>query len=226
MTGPEGSAGRDVDEGDALDGVQSVPVALAAGAALFNEGYVLAAHDPWEAAWLPLDDGGDELLLHGLIAVAAATHHAAERNWAGAVGCADNAAAYLGGVEAGHRDVAFAPLRGWARRLATDPETVERASPPDIRIDGVAVGFADLDLAATLAAAPASATAVDAGDEETLAAAADLARAEYGTGRTAVSELVFAFLRSPDSRPQIAARIGDRVERARRKRRDVDGLFE
>jgi len=25
---------------------------------LFNEGYVLAAHDPWEAAWLPLAEGG------------------------------------------------------------------------------------------------------------------------------------------------------------------------
>lgn len=219
-------ADADADDESGLEGVRSVSVALAAGAALFNEGHVLAAHDPWETAWLPLDDGDDERLLHGLIAVAAATHHATERNWAGAVGCADNAVAYLGRVGEEHRGVAVAPLREWAHRLAADPETVERAPPPSIRIDGVAVAFADLDLASALAAAPALSESVDAGDTETLSAAADLSRAEYGTGRTAVSELIFAFLRTPDARPQIAARIADRVERARRKRRDVDGLFE
>ncbi|OYR86799.1 hypothetical protein DJ71_05845, partial [Halorubrum sp. E3] len=66
---------------DAADAGPPVPDALRAGAALFNEGYVLAAHDPWEAAWLPLEDGPDERLLHGLIAAAAATHHADGHNW-------------------------------------------------------------------------------------------------------------------------------------------------
>ncbi|OYR69778.1 hypothetical protein DJ71_21010, partial [Halorubrum sp. E3] len=34
-----------------------------------------------------------------------------------------------------------------------------------------------------------------------------------------------AFLRTPDTRRQVAARLADHVELAERKRRDVDGLF-
>jgi predicted metal-dependent hydrolase len=203
-----------------------VAVALDAGAALFNEGHVLAAHEPWEAAWLPLDDGDDERLLHGLIAAAAATHHATSGNRSGATGCASNAVEYLGGVDGGYRGLSIDPVHEWCRRIAADPTTVERASPPTLRIRGVAVRFEDLDLAATLAAAPALAEGIAAGDEETLSTAAALAREEHGTGRTTVTELVFDFVREPDARPQVAARIADRVERAERKRRDVDGLFE
>ena len=216
MTGHEfGPADRD-----------DVAVALDAGAALFNEGYVLAAHEPWEAAWLPLEAGADERLLHGLIAAAAATHHATSGNRSGATGCASNAVEYLGGVDEGHGGLSIDPVHEWCQRLAADPTTVERTSPPPIRIDGTTVRFEDLDLAATLAAAPALAETVDEGDEGTLSAAAALAREEYGTGRTTVTELVIDFVREPDARPQVAARIADRVERAKRKRRDVDGLFE
>lgn len=223
-----GDAGG-VDSGDA----PPVPAALAAGAALFNEGHALAAHEPWEAAWLPLDEGDDERLLHGLIAAAAATHHATEGNWSGATGCASNAVRYLGGLdEGGDRDadapargVDVAPVRSWCRRLAGDPETVERAEPPPIRVEGAAPGFADLDLAAALLAAPALADAVDHGDEATLETAAALVREERGTGRTRFAELLFAFLREPDARPQVAARLADHVDLAERKRRDVDDLF-
>jgi len=211
----------------AADGeaVPSVPAALRAGAALFNEGYVLAAHDPWEAAWLPLADGPDERLLHGLIAVAAATHHAGARNWSGAVGCAGNAVGYLDGVGSAPRGVDTAPIRDWCRRLAADPETIERASPPTVRIEGAAPRFGDLDLPAALLAAPALADAVAPGDEDTFETAAALAREERGTGRTRFAELLFAFLRTPDARPQVAARLADHVELAERKRRDVDDLF-
>ncbi len=203
----------------------TVRPALDAGAALFNEGYVLAAHEPWEAAWLPLDDGDDERLLHGLIAAAAATHHASEGNWSGAVGCAGNAARYLDGLGADVRSVDTAPVVGWCRRLATDPETVERGSPPPIRIDGVPLGLDDLDLPAVLLAAPVLAEEVGPGDEETFETAAELAREERGTGRTRFAELLFAFLREPETRPQVAARLADHVDRAERKRRDVDDLF-
>jgi len=48
-----------VESREALGDPTDIAVALRAGAALFNEGYVLAAHDPWEAAWLPLEAGGD-----------------------------------------------------------------------------------------------------------------------------------------------------------------------
>ncbi|WP_460561576.1 DUF309 domain-containing protein [Halorubrum pallidum] len=235
--------------------------ALAAGAALFNAGYPLAAHDPWEAAWLPLDSGTDERLFHGLIVAAAATHHATERNWSGAVGCAENAVRYLGGIGDGSEDgdtpgdgdeggnahgdtdsrdqadnhenddadatrgVDTRAIRDWCRRLAADPEVIERATPPAIRIDGAVRTFGELDLSTTLLAAPALAGAVEPGTEETVEEAASLARAERGTGRTTFAELLFAFCRDPSSRPQVAARLADRVERERRKRRDVDGLF-
>ncbi|MES3162188.1 MAG: DUF309 domain-containing protein [Halorubrum sp.] len=206
-----------------------VDVALEAGVALFNEGFVLAAHDPWEAAWLPLDadaPGDDEPLLHGLIAAAAATHHATDRNWSGATGCAENAVRYLSSLGSACRGLALVPIREWCRRLAADPETIERAKRPTLRIDGVAVGFDDLDLATTLVAAPVVADAVSAADPAVTSTAASLAREEYGTGRTAVAELLFAFLQEPDARPQVAARLADHVERAERKRRDVDELFE
>ncbi|PAU85497.1 hypothetical protein CK500_02170 [Halorubrum salipaludis] len=202
-----------------------VSAALRAGAALFNEGHVLAAHDPWEAAWLPLAEDPDERLLHGLIATAAATHHAGARNWSGAVSCAENAVEYLDGVGPAPRGVDVAPVRDWCRRLATDPETIERAAPPTLRIGGAVPRFGDLDLAAARLAAPALAGAVAPGDEETFEAAAALAHAERGTGRTTFAELLFAFLRTPEARPQVAARLADHVELAERKRRDVDDLF-
>jgi len=229
--------GDEADHGDreptgnpgALGDPSDVAVALEAGAALFNEGFVLAAHDPWEAAWLPLDasdDGADEPLLHGLIATAAATHHATDRNWAGAIGCAGNAVDYLAPLGPTCRGVALAPVRAWCRRLANDPETIERRAPPTLRIDGVSVGFADLDLAATTVAAPVVADAVTPDSAAAVSAATDLAREEYGTGRSDVAELLFGFLRQPAARPQIVARLVDHVERAERKRRDVDDLFE
>jgi hypothetical protein len=239
MTDPD--AADRVGAGDDSEGPPSVSAALAAGAALFNEGHALAAHDPWEAAWLPLDEGDDERLLHGLIAAAAATHHATERNWSGAAGCAGNAVRYLGDLDGGGdrgaddgadrradapaRGVDVATVREWCRRLAADPETVERVGPPPIRVDGAAPELADLDLPAALLAAPALAEAVAHGDRETLEAAAALAHEERGTGRTRFAELLFAFLRQPDARPQVAARLADHVELAARKRRDVDGLF-
>jgi hypothetical protein len=211
---------------DASDGPPAVNPALCAGVALFNEGYHLAAHEPWEAAWLPLETGDDERLLHGLIAATAATHHATDRNWSGAAGCAANAVDYLTAVPPGHRDVSLEPVVEWCRRLRVDPETIERVGPPRIRVDEAATGFTDLDVHAALLAAPGLASTVDAGDAATLETAATLAIEERGTGRTQVIDLVFSYLTHPERRPQIAARIDDHVGRANRKRRDVDGLFE
>ena len=233
MTDRDSGVRDDDDGGNAPESAPSVSAALSAGAALFNERHVLAAHDPWEAAWLPLDGGDDERLLHGLIAAAAATHHASERNWSGAAGCAENAERYLSGfddgtardADGGARGVDVAIVREWCRRLAVDPETIERVGPPPIRIDAAAPGFDDLTLPAALLVAPALAEAVDRGDPATFEAAAELARAERGTGRTRFAELLFAFLREPDARPQVAARLADHVELAERKRRDVDDLF-
>lgn len=226
--GDRGGHDTSVDAGVLAD-PSDVAVALEAGAALFNEGFVLAAHDPWEAAWLPLDtsgEGADEPLLHGLIATAAATHHAMDRNWVGAVGCADNGVTYLTPLGSSYRGLALDPVRDWCRRLAADPETVERARRPTLRIDGVPVGFDNAGVAAATVAAPVVAETVTSIDASVVSAAAELAREEYGTGRTAVTELVFAFLQEPDARPQVVARLADHVDRAERQRRDVDGLFE
>ena len=245
-------SGSEPGESDGDD--PSVEAALRAGAALFNEGYWLAAHEPWEAAWLPLDrdadgaEAADERLLHGLIQVAAATHHARAGNGSGAVGCAEGAVSYLDGLGDRHRSLELEPLRRWCRRIAdasTPDEAGTHASeagthtseaaasvgrpapfePPAFRIDGTAVRFADLEFEATLAAAPALAEAIDVVDPEVVAMAVELAREERGTGRTRFAELLIGFLREPDTRRQVAVRLGDHVERAARKRRDVDDLF-
>ncbi|MFC5277487.1 DUF309 domain-containing protein [Halorubrum rubrum] len=180
-------------------------------------------------------EGEDERVLRGLLAVATAADRARGGERSDAAEHGTRAVTLLGGVGGGYRGLVLEPVREWCRELADALETPDAAStspdepgpePPTLRIDGVAVGFEDLDLAATLAAAPALAAAVDAGDEETLSSAARLAREERGTGRTRVTELVFAYLRRPEARPQIAARIADHVDRDRRERRDVSGLFE
>ncbi|OYR54480.1 hypothetical protein DJ70_13915 [Halorubrum halodurans] len=196
-------------------------------------------------------DAGEVRVLRGLAAAATAADRAgdgdrsahmrdAERSDAAEQGA--RALTLLEGTGEAYRGLALEPVREWCRRLAAagdtagsdpgpvdatpDPFAPSDADPPTLRIDGVAVGFEELGLAATLAAAPALAAAVDAGEEPTLAAAARLAREERGTGRTQVTELVFAYLRRPEARPQIAARIADHVDRDRRERRDVSGLFE
>ncbi|RLM67337.1 hypothetical protein DVK05_11450 [Halorubrum sp. Atlit-8R] len=200
--------------------------ALGAGAALFNERRFLAARDAWNRGRRPDNerDGADERLLRALAATAAATHRAADGDRAGAAAEADDAAAALRGV-ADARDVALAPVREWVDRLAADPGGADPASAPRIRVDGEAPTVDGLSLAAAGVAAPALATAGEPGDPETLATAAAFAREERGTGRTEFAELLFAYLRTPDARPQVAARLGDHVDREERKRRDVDGLF-
>lgn len=224
MTGPD--TGPDSDAGPDPADPRSVDAALRAGIALFNEGYPLAAHEPWETAWLRLDAGDDERALHGLIQVAAATHHARTANPSGAVGCADGALGYFDGLGEEHRGLTLDPVREWCRRLAASPESTATETPPSFRIEGAAVGFDDLDLAATLAAAPALAETLDVADESGFESAVSLAREEAGTGRSRFAELLFAFLREPDARPQVVVRLRDHVDRAERKRRDVDDLFE
>ncbi|GAA0519139.1 hypothetical protein SAMN04488066_12245 [Halorubrum aquaticum] len=254
--GNRGDRGDDVrDDHEASDDDREGPVvaAIEAGAALYNAGHVLAARGLWESTRGALTDRdgpgldrrepntdadgddtkhGDDRLLRGLAVVATATDHARDGDRSEAADHGGRAVSLLEGIDEGYRGIAVEPMRERCRRLVADPGAADITSetaatePPPIRVHGVAVGFEDLDLAATLSAAPALATAVDAGDEGTLSAAARLAREERGTGRTQVTELVFAFLRRPEARPQIAARIADHVDLDRREQRDVSGLFE
>ena len=221
---------RDSDPGRGACGTPSAPVAITAGAALFNEGKFLAARDVWESKWQPSDDGDSDdvgRLLRGLAATAAATHHASDGDRSGAAERADDAVAALASVS-DPRGVALASVREWAERLAAAPgdtEDTDSATAPRIRIDDETPDFDGLSLAAAGVAAPALARAGEPGDPKVLATAAEFAREERGTGRTEFAELLFAYLRAPDARPQVAARLGDHVEREARKRRDVDGLF-
>ena len=212
----------------------SASVAITAGAALFNEGQFLAARDVWEGERRPTDDGGSgadgdapddgERLRRGLAATAAATHRASDGDRSGAAERADDAVAALANVS-DPRGVELGPVREWAERLASAPEKADSATAPRIRIDDETPDFDGLSLAAAGVAATALARVGEPGDPEALVAAAEFAREERGTGRTEFAELLFAYLRTPDARPQVAARLGDHVDREARKRRDVDGLF-
>lgn len=206
------------------DSASSVAAALAAGAALFNEGHPGPAREPWNAASTTAA-AADERLLRALVAVTAAARRAADDDWCGAADDAASAADRLADLGPTPRGVDLAPVRAWANRLATDPEAVGRAAPPRVRVDGTVPTFDDISLPAALLAAPALAATAPPGDPETVRFAADLARKERGTGRTRFAELLFAYLRTPDARLQVSARLADHVERERRKRRDVDDLF-
>ncbi|SFR32637.1 hypothetical protein [Halorubrum sodomense] len=225
-------SGSDRDERD----VPSASVAITAGAALFNEGRFLAASGAWGSGGRPPDDDGDaerdgdrdaddvERLRRGLAAAATATHRAADGDDSGAAERAADAVAALTGVS-DSRGVALASVREWAEKLAAASTDADAGSAPRIRVDDETPAFGRLSLAAAGVAAPALARAGEPGDPQVLATAAEFAREERGTGRTEFAELLFAYLRTPDARPQVAARLGDHVEREARKRRDVDGLF-
>ena len=224
---------RDPDQGRDARDAPTAAAAITAGAALFNERCFLAARDVWDGGNRPPDgvdhdENGtgrdDERLRRGLAATATAAHRAADGDRSGAAECADDAAAALRGV-ADPQGVALAPVREWTERLAAGPEAEGTAEATRIRVDSEAPTADGLSLAAAGVAAPALANAGEPGDAAVLASASDFAREERGTGRTEFAELLFAYLRSPGARPQVAARLGDHVDREERKRRDVDGLF-
>ncbi|MFB6281272.1 MAG: DUF309 domain-containing protein [Haloferacaceae archaeon] len=203
--------------------------ALRAGIAVYNAGHRHAAHDAWEDRWLALPDGSpDERFLHGLIQFTAAVHHAEGHNWPGAAGLAASAVGYLDGLGAVHRGVDLAPVRAYLRRLAADPETVERAPPPPLVRGGRALALDDLAAEPAFRAATALAASDDRFDATTVAAAADYAREELderGGGRFVALTMDFA-RGAGGGRPAVYARLRDHVERRRQRDRDVDGLFE
>ncbi|MGM0448496.1 MAG: hypothetical protein ACQERM_09655 [Methanobacteriota archaeon] len=228
---------------DARD-APSTSVAITAGAALFNERQFLAARDVWRGERRPPggdetkgdgesnrdesdsieSDGDGERLRRGLAATAAATRRAIDGDRSETAANAADAVAALASVS-DPRGAAVGAVREWADRLAAAPEDADSADAPRIRIDGGTPTFDGLSLVAAGVTAPALAGAGEPGDPEVFATAAGLAREERGTGRTEFAELLFAYLRTPEARPQVAARLGDHVEREERKRRDVDGLF-
>jgi hypothetical protein len=189
---------------------------LRAGAALFNAGHYLAAHEPWEEWWLEAPRGERDDSIQGLVQAAAATHKGRTGNWSGAVGLAESGAAYLADCER-------AELRAWLRRLAADPELAERERPPPVRVDGEVVTVEDLQFPA--AASAAAALAETRGDETVERAAAYAASdVEAGDETSPIVTLTLAYLR--DDAPAVRQRLAAHVRRRRARESDVEGLFE
>ncbi len=212
------------DPADAPD----VEAHLRAGAAVFNAGAYLAAHDPWEAAWLGLDGGPDERLLHGLIQVAAGTHHARTGNIEGATTLAASARDYLGGLD-GHRGVALAPVREWLDAIAADPVAAGERDPPRIRVDGVALAPGDLEFPAAAIAGPELAAA--RGNDEAadlLRRAAAFGHADLADGKTGSPFVALTLEVLDPDRPDAPplGRLRDHVQRREQRENDVAGLFE
>lgn len=221
--------------------------ALSAGIALYADGEYHAAHDPWEAVWLDLDaetDPEDERFFHGLIQLTAAVHHARAYNFDGATGLAESAGDYLAPLPETYRGVSLDGPRAFCRRLETDPELIERADPPSLRLHGRPVSYLDLSIPAMGLAA--AAIAEEYGYDESLLVSAGefaavdtdgavetpaLASGEGGSPAPNSNSSRFAtflvdFLTQPESRGIIAQRLGEHVERRRQANADVAGLFD
>jgi predicted metal-dependent hydrolase len=175
---------------------------LRAGIAVYNAGEYHAAHDAWEDYWLDLPESDDERLLHGLIQFTAAVYHATRGNEEGTTILAGSAREYLAGLPADYRAVNVGAVREWLARLAAAPALPAREDPLALRHEGVVVGYDDLALPATVAAARVLAGEV-ALDETVIDRAAALAR-EAGDGE--VASLLAAFL-AADDRPAAFERL-------------------
>lgn len=189
---------------------------LRAGAALFNAGHYLAAHEPWEERWLqdPRGERGDGV--QGLVQATAAVHKARSGNWSGAVGLAESAVEYLDG--AGHED-----LRAWVGRLADDPELAERERPPAVRVDGETPTADALRFPA--AGIAAEALAETRGDDAIVQAVAYAERdIDAGDETSDFVTLTLAYVRGEG--PAVRDRLAQHVDRRRAKEEDVQGLFE
>lgn len=205
-------------------GPPTVDDALRAGIVLYERGYYHAAHDPWEAGWLPRD-GADADLLQGLIQLTAAIHHARNHNWSGATGVATSGYEYLTAVPADHTPVDLDPARRFLARLAVDPEHAERTDPPALPYEGSAVGVGGLGFDALALAVDAVAEETSL-DEAVVADAIRYAREEQGSGRAQFRGLLADLVaEDPERRAVAYARLESHVERERAKERDVDGLF-
>jgi predicted metal-dependent hydrolase len=211
---------------DAPDG--RLAVVLQAGAAIYNAGHHHAAHDAWEDYWLELKDGtDDEQLLHGLIQFTAVVYHGTEGNWSGAQGLADSAVGYLSTLSPDARGVNLGDVEAYLGRVAVDPETLERRSPPELRIEDERVRLDGLSLSAAMAAAPVLATELDGVDPDVVDLALDYARAERDGGvQTTFIALVRDFVGEQRRRPLVYQRLAQQVQRRRQRENDVQGLFE
>ncbi|WP_253737337.1 DUF309 domain-containing protein [Halohasta salina] len=200
---------------------------LRAGVAVYNAGATHAAHDAWEDRWLDLPTGSDdERLLHGLIQFTAAVFHAQQRNWSGAVGLSESGRGYLAELPPTYRGVDLSVVTDYLQALQNDPERIERASPPALRYRGRSLSAADLELDGIVVAADVVAANGEEYDASVVDTAADYARREVDSGRTRFAGLLTTFVDESTHRGIVYDRLAAQVERRRRKRQDVAGLFD
>jgi len=199
---------------------------LRAGVAIYNDGYYHAAHDAWEERWLDLPEGSDRDFLQGLIQFTAAVYHTTGANWEGARGLAGSALDYLDGLGSTYLGVELDPVRSYLAALAEDPEETAGDHPP-LAYEGATLELADLAFEATAIAAQVLAAELGH-DEATVERGAEYARRdlEAGAAASTFAGLVFEYVRNPDRRGAVLARLRDHVDRRASRDADVDGLFD
>ncbi|MFC6905061.1 DUF309 domain-containing protein [Halalkalicoccus tibetensis] len=200
--------------------------ALHVGVAIHNAGHYHAAHDAWEEPWLELPEGDDERLLHGLIQYTAAIHHARNRNWAGATGLAGSAREYLDGLPTDYRGLDLGPVREALSALESDPEWIERTSPPPLVHRGEAPSLPGLRVEECLDAAPLVAAAEGYGVEPVERGCEYAREAIAADESNAFLALCTDFVRDPARRGLVYGRLAEHVDRRRVRERDVEGLFD
>lgn len=201
---------------------------LRAGAAIFNAGHFHAAHDAWEDYWLELDpDTEDERLLHGLIQFTAAVHHTDDRNWEGIRGLAESATKYLADLPSDYRAINVAEVRDYLRRVASDPEHVERAAPPKLTHENKPLLPEDLRFDAAAVAAEVYAEEFDY-DEEIIDQAVEYARSDLDSEQATSQFVTFVmdFARDDANRGIIFQRLSSAVGKREHEESDVEGLFD
>lgn len=200
---------------------------LRVGIALYNTGRYLAAHEPLEDLWLDAPAGERDDRVQGLIQACAAVYKSQNGNEAGAAGLAESAGEYIPisgdtGREA-HGRVDVGELLAWLERLAADPTLGARDAPPEIHLDGDAIGVYDLTPGGVVTAAKAVA---ETADDDLLRAAVDYAESDLENDDEAspIVTLTLDYVRDPA--PIVRQRLSDHVERRRSRAADVEGLFE
>lgn len=203
------------------EATRTVDEYLRAGAALYNAGHYLAAHEPWEELWLRAAAEERDDCVQGLVQATAAVHKARVGNWSGARGLATSGRAYLEACDRDRLDVA--PIRAFLGRLAADPETVEREAPPPLAVDGRVVRLSDLEFPA---AGHAGEALAETDDDEVLGAAVAYAEADLAADRPTSPFVTLVLDYLADREPIVRRRLTEHVRRRQRRDADVDELFE
>lgn len=200
---------------------------LRVGIAVFNTGDHRVARDAWTAS------GHDDRVLSGLRRYADAIEHAHAREWTAARRLA--AGEPFAGLDTDAR-VNVGDLGAFCRRLAADPEILDRRRPLPVRYDGDALVPTDLRFAEVATAARLLATAFDGFEASVVDDAVRYARDELADSSDTPPKrprrrsrgfvtLLFDFAADRDRRRLVYDRLRRHVERRRSEESDVSGLF-